>query len=102
MGTHAFLPRMLELNKGAVVNISSTASFCVMPYLAEYCATKHFVSVFTAGLREEVRSSKVLIQELDPGMTNTQMTQDFYPASSIEAPFPDTFVSSAIMSLGWT
>jgi len=100
--THAFLPRMLELNKGAVVNICSSTSFYVMPYFSEYSATKHFIAAFTAGLRAEISHSKVLLQQIDPGQMNTYMARDLIPLSSLEAPRPDLLVSSALLSLGWS
>lgn len=100
--THAFLPRMLELNKGAVVNICSATSFYVMPYFSEYSATKHFIAAFTAGLRAEVSGSKVLIQQIDPGQMKTNMARDLIPLTSVEAPLPGSLVSSSILSLGWT
>ena len=100
--THALLPRMLELNKGAVVNICSATSFYVMPYFSEYSATKHFIAAFTAGLRAEVSSSNVIIQQIDPGQMNTNMARDLIPLSRLEAPRPDLLVSSSVLSLGWT
>jgi len=102
MLTHAFLPRMLELNKGAVVNIASSSSFYVMPFLSEYSATKHFIAAFTAGLRAEISDSNVIIQQVDPGVTRTNMTKEMTPLSSLEAPSPDLLVSSSILSLGWS
>ena len=99
---HAFLPHMLEVNKGAVVNISSASSFYVMPYIAEYSATKHFMSAFTEGVRAELSGSNVVIQLVEPGQINTAMTRDMVPLSRLEAPLPGQFVSSSILSLGWT
>jgi len=100
--TRAFLPRMLELNRGAVINICSATSFYVMPYFSEYSATKHFIAAFTAGLRAEISGSNVLIQQIDPGQMKTNMARDLVPLSSLEAPRPQLLVSSAILSLGWT
>ena len=102
MMSHAFLPHMLKVNKGAVINISSSASFSVIPYLSEYTATKHFMSAFTEGLRQEISASNVVIQLVDPGQTNTAMTRDFVQISKVEAPLPDQYVRSSILSLGWT
>ena len=101
MMCHAFLPRMLEVNKGAVINICSNSSFVVMPYLSEYAASKHFMAAFTEGLRAELSHSNVVIQLVDPGQTKTAMTRDFVQISRLEAPLPDQFVRSSILSLGW-
>ena len=99
---HAFLPHMVEVNKGAVVNISSASSLYVMPYLAEYAATKHFMAAFTQGIRAELSGSNVVIQLVDPGQIDTAMTRNMVPLSRLEAPLPAHFVSSSILSLGWT
>ena len=99
---HALLPGMLARDRGAIINIVSSTSFYVMPYFSEYSATKHYMAAFTAGLRAEVGSSSVVIQEIDPGQTNTNMARDLIPISNIEAPSPDMFVASSILSLGWT
>jgi len=103
MMCHALLPRMVERDRGAVINIVSSTSFYVMPYFSEYSATKHYMAAFTAGLRAEVgSSSNVVIQEIDPGQTNTNMARDLIPISRIEAPTPEMFVASSILSLGWS
>ena len=100
---HALLPGMVERDRGAVINIVSSTSFYVMPYFSEYSATKHYMAAFTAGLRAEVgSSSNVVIQEIDPGQTNTNMARDLIPISRIEAPTPEMFVASSILSLGWS
>ena len=102
MMCHAFLPHMVKLNKGAVVNICSATSFYVMPYFSEYSATKHFIAAFTQGLRAELSGSNVVIQQIDPGQMNTAMARDLIPLSRLEAPLPSLLVTSSILSLGWT
>jgi len=100
--THHILPKMLAKNKGAIINIVSSTSFYVMPFFSEYSATKHYMAAWTAGLRAEIGSCNVIIQEIDPGQTNTNMAKDLIPISSIEAPHPDSLARNAILSLGWT
>ena len=102
MMCHAFLPHMLEVNKGAVVNICSATSFYVMPYFSEYSATKHFIAALTQGLRAELSGSRVVIQQVDPGQMNTAMARDLIPLSRLEAPLPSLLVTSSILSLGWS
>ena len=102
MMCHNILPKMLANNKGAIINIVSSTSFYVMPYFAEYSATKHYMAAFTAGLRAEVGGSNVVIQEIDPGQTKTNMAKDLIPISRVEAPAPEWLVQNSILSLGWT
>ena len=94
-----------------------------MPYFAEYAATKHYMSAFTAGLRAELgRGSGVVIQEVDPGQVDTNMARNLIPISrvrdtleesvvfsifsilslQIEAPPPAWLVAGSLRSLGWT
>ena len=55
-----------------------------MPYFAEYAATKHYMSAFTAGLRAELgRGSGVVIQEVDPGQVDTNMARNLIPISRV-------------------
>ena len=67
-----------------------------MPYFAEYAATKHYMSAFTAGLRAELgRGSGVVIQEVDPGQVDTNMARNLIPISRVR----DTLVESVVLYL---
>ena len=69
--TYAFLPGMLQRNKGHIVNISSGAGLMGMPDLAVYCATKWAVYGFTESLRfEALRDNKkgVRFSSVHPGL----------------------------------
>ncbi len=68
---YAFLPGMLERDRGHVVNISSGAGLLGMPDLAVYCATKWAVSGFTEALRFEAecdRKKGVRFSSVHPGI----------------------------------
>ena len=69
--THLLLPPMIERRRGAIINVSSTASFQPMPYSAVYAASKAFVTAFSLGLAEELRPYGVRVVTLCPGMTAT-------------------------------
>ena len=65
-----------------------------MPYFAEYAATKHYMSAFTAGLRAELgRGSGVVIQEVDPGQVDTNMARNLIPISRVR----DTSEESVVL-----
>jgi short-subunit dehydrogenase len=70
--TYHFLPPMIARRKGAIINVSSTAGFQPMPYVAVYAATKAFVTSFSMALAEEVRSQGVCVVTLCPGPTRTE------------------------------
>lgn len=99
---HHMLPDMIRKGKGAIINISSMASYYPMPYLAEYAATKHYMRAFTQALAAEYSNSGVVIQEIDPGQVVTAMTELFEQVPGIVAPSSETFVSSAISTLGFS
>jgi uncharacterized protein len=45
--TRALLPGMLSRDRGAIVNLASTAAFQPVPYMSVYGATKAYVLSFT-------------------------------------------------------
>src|SRR5262249_53931226 len=45
--TRVYLPGMVERDRGAIINVGSTAAFQPVPYMAVYGATKAFVLSFT-------------------------------------------------------
>jgi short-subunit dehydrogenase len=69
--TYLLLPAMVERGEGAIINVSSTASFQPMAYTATYAATKAFVTSFSMGLAEEVRPHGIRVVTLCPGGTRT-------------------------------
>jgi uncharacterized protein len=69
--THYLLPAMVKARRGGIINVSSTASFQPLAYTNVYGATKAFVTSFSVGLGEELRSSGVTVVTLCPGGTRT-------------------------------
>lgn len=69
--TYLLLPPMVERREGAIINVSSTASFQPLAYTATYAATKAFVTSFSMGLAEEVRPHGIRVVTLCPGGTRT-------------------------------
>jgi len=71
--THRLLPAMIAKRHGAIINVSSTASFQPVPYTTTYAATKAFVTSFSLGLAEELRAYGVAVVTLCPGGTRTNI-----------------------------
>ncbi len=70
--SQAALPGMLARQRGAIVNVASTAAFRPGPFHATYCAAKAFVASFTEALYEEVRGTEVAVLLVCPGATRTE------------------------------
>jgi uncharacterized protein len=68
--TYRLLPGLIE-RRGALINVSSTASFQPVPYTTTYASTKAFVTSFSLGLAEELREYGVRVVTLCPGGTRT-------------------------------
>ena len=69
--TYRFLPPMIEKDHGAIMNVSSTASFQPVPFMSTYAATKAFVTSFTSGLAAELKKTNLQFVALCPGRTRT-------------------------------
>lgn len=69
--THRYLPGMRERKRGVIINVSSTASFQPIPYMATYAATKAFVTSFSQAIAEENRQFGITVTALCPGPTET-------------------------------
>jgi short-subunit dehydrogenase len=72
--THAALRNMVPRDFGAVINVSSVASFMRTAGNVSYCATKTWMTTFTEGLYLELQSveSSVTVQALCPGFTYSE------------------------------
>ncbi len=65
--TYSLLPSLMERPQAGIINVSSSAGFQPIPYASLYAATKSFLTSFSLGLQEELRSSRVSVVTLCPG-----------------------------------
>ena len=73
--TAAVIPKMLENKSGHIVNISSVAGRIVFPAGSVYCATKHAITAFSEGLRQELSVRKnIRVTCIEPGVVATELT----------------------------
>jgi 3-hydroxy acid dehydrogenase / malonic semialdehyde reductase len=65
--THLLLPKMVERNRGLIINVSSTAA--LYPYVGAnvYGASKAFVSHFSLNLRADLAGTGIRITAIEPG-----------------------------------
>jgi short-subunit dehydrogenase len=80
--THRYLKKMRERRGGVIINVSSTASFQPIPFMATYAATKAFVTSFSEAIAEENRPFGIQVLALCPGSTKT----NFFKAANINEP----------------
>lgn len=71
----AALPVLLNNGRGAIVNVSSVASFLFSAYNVNYCATKAYLTSFSEGLAAELVGTGVRVQGLCPGFTRSEFHQ---------------------------
>jgi uncharacterized protein len=70
--TRALLPPMISRNRGAILNVSSSAGFLPIPEFNAYAASKAYVNSFSEALRAELRGSGVVVTALCPGPVHTE------------------------------
>ena len=70
--TFRVLPILKRTGRGAILNVSSIASFLPLPNNAVYAATKAYVTSFSEAVRAELRSSNICVTALCPGPVSTE------------------------------
>lgn len=73
--SQAALAVLLPNRRGAIVNVSSVASFIYSAGNVNYCATKAYLTTFSEGLGSELAGSGVRVQALCPGFTRSEFHQ---------------------------
>lgn len=70
----AFLPAMIGIGRGVVVNISSGWGHSTAPHVAPYCASKFAVEGLTRALAQELPPGLAAVP-LSPGVIHTEMLE---------------------------
>lgn len=77
----AFVPHMIETNKGHIVSIASMASFVAAPGMLDYCIAKQGLVVLHKGLGAELRcihnAPKVKLSIVHPTFASTPLIAGF-------------------------
>src|SRR5437660_7829351 len=73
--TRRLLPQMIAKKRGAILNVSSSASFLPIPGFAVYAATKAYVTSFSEAIRSELHGTGVTVASLCPGPVHTEFSQ---------------------------
>ena len=84
--TRAVLPGMVERGRGAVLNVSSMASFQPNPGMATYSGAKAFVTLFSETRYEELRGAGGTVTALCPGYVRTEFQAQIPDAELSKVP----------------
>jgi NADP-dependent 3-hydroxy acid dehydrogenase YdfG len=72
--TASAVPHMMAKKSGHIVNVSSIAGRVVFPAGSVYCATKHAVTAFSEGLRQELsQRANIRVTCIEPGVVDTEL-----------------------------
>jgi uncharacterized protein len=78
------VPGMIKRRKGAIINVSSSASFLPMPTVGVYGGTKAFMKYYSQSLSTELKDKGIKVQALCPGFTETNFAKDYYSKEAYE------------------
>src|SRR5919112_6216687 len=72
--TAAAIPNMINNKSGHIINISSVAGRIIFPAGSVYCATKHAITAFSEGLRQELSQRyNIKVTCIEPGVVDTEL-----------------------------
>ncbi len=70
-----FLPKLLERQEAAIVNVSSGLAFVPKEHAPVYCASKAGLHIFSKALRYQLESTNIKLFEMVPPLVDTEMTR---------------------------
>mmetsp|Transcript_29125 Transcript_29125/g.93941 ORF Transcript_29125/g.93941 Transcript_29125/m.93941 type:complete len:124 (+) Transcript_29125:728-1099(+) len=85
-------------NKGAIVNVASTAGLVGVPGIADYCASKHGIIGLTKAAAFEYAADGVRVNCVAPGGTDTDMVKTLKVADDV-APIVERATPAMIQRL---
>lgn len=81
-----YLPPMLERNRGAILNVSSTSAFQVLPGNGTYAAAKAYVLFHSEALSVETRDTGVTVTASCPGPVRSEFQETSQPLFADQMP----------------
>jgi NAD(P)-dependent dehydrogenase (short-subunit alcohol dehydrogenase family) len=90
-----FVPAMIKLSRGVIVNFSSGWGRSTDAGVAPYCATKWAVEGLTQSLAQELPPGMAAVP-LNPGIINTDMLQSCFAGGASNYPTPEEWAKTAV------
>ncbi|MFQ3671759.1 MAG: SDR family oxidoreductase, partial [Verrucomicrobiia bacterium] len=90
----AFVPRLIAVGAGVMVNFSSGWGRSTSPEVAVYCATKWAVEGLTRALAQELPRGVAAVA-VNPGIIDTEMLRSCFGAGAGAYPGPEQWVEAA-------
>ena len=97
--TRIVLQKMLDMKKGAVVNIASAAGVSTSPLLAQYGAAKSYVAMFSRALHFEYAAKGVDFQCQVPMFVTTKLAKIKH--ASLTVPSEKQYAYAAVKAIGY-
>lgn len=73
--SHYYGNKMVERNRGGIINIASGVAFLPVPFWSTYAASKAFILSFSESLSYELKPKGVDVLALCPGATKTEFSE---------------------------
>ena len=90
-----FVPAMLQIKSGVIVNFSSGWGRSTDAEVAPYCATKWAIEGLTQALAQELPSGMAAVP-LNPGIINTEMLRSCFGGSASSYPSAEQWARRAV------
>ncbi|MGQ0794386.1 MAG: SDR family NAD(P)-dependent oxidoreductase [Deltaproteobacteria bacterium] len=89
--TKSLLPMLLKSHGASIINVSSSVGRRGRGFWGAYAASKFALEGFTQALADELKSTPVRVNTVNPGATRTEMRAAAYPEEDpITLPAPDS------------
>jgi all-trans-retinol dehydrogenase (NAD+) len=98
----AFLPDMLAIRSGHIVNMASAGGVLGVPYISDYCATKFGVIGLTESVRQELKLlgfKKIKVSYVCPNTVGTGMFAGNKPVKGTKMLEPDVVASRIVKGI---
>lgn len=70
-----FIPDLIKIGGGNIINIASMAAFQPIPNFATYSATKAYVLSFSEALAFELKDKNIVVTVINPGATQSEFAE---------------------------